>query len=101
MSAYLFASSGVALVVALFNAMLAGYVLAGAKGDTRKALFACGPAGVALFAAAWFILLLDPRAVAHVGAAAAWAALLSISGFAADSLIDLGPSRARRVLVRL
>lgn len=100
MSAYLLASSGVSMVVALFNALLAGYVLAGAKGEARKALFACGPAGVALFASAWFLLLLDPDAREHAGAAAAWAALLSVSGFAADALASLPPSAGRRVLVR-
>jgi signal transduction histidine kinase len=99
MSAYLFASSGVSLVVALFNALLGGYVLAGAKGDARKAFFVCGPAGVALFASAWFLLLLDPAARDHAGPAAAWAALLAVSGFAADAVASLPPSRGRRLLV--
>ena len=99
MSAYLFASSVVALIVALFNGLLAGYVLASAGGDRRKRFFAWGPAGVALFATGWFLVLLEPRLQAAVRLAVSLAALLSVSGFAADALADLGPSRARRRLL--
>jgi signal transduction histidine kinase len=99
MSSFLLASSVVALVVALFNALLAGYVLASGWGDARKRLFAVGPVGVTLFAFAWFVLLLDPDTREPVRASASFAALLSVSGFAADALLDLGPSRARRWVV--
>ncbi|PTL75237.1 ATP-binding protein [Vitiosangium sp. GDMCC 1.1324] len=102
MSAHLFASSVVALVVALFNGLLAGYVLASARGEPRKLFFACGPAGVALFAIGWFVVLLEPKAQPSVRVAVGLAALLSVSGFAADALRDLGPSPARtRLLVSL
>ncbi|MGZ3461346.1 MAG: hypothetical protein ACXU86_22885, partial [Archangium sp.] len=100
MSAHLFASSVVALIVALFNGLLAGYVLASAGGERRKLFFACGPAGVALFATGWFVVLLEPRARESVRVAVGLAALMSVSGFAADALADLGPSRARRRLSR-
>lgn len=100
MSAPLFASSVVALIVALFNGLLAGYVLASARGDRRKLLFACGPAGVALFAVAWFVLQLEEPIVRDsLRAAAALAALFAVSGFAADALVDLGPVPARRRLL--
>ncbi len=96
MSAYLFASSVVALIVALFNGLLAGYVLASARGDGRKLAFACGPAGVALFATAWFVVLLEPQARESVRVAVGLASLLSVSGFVVDALVDLGPTPTRR-----
>ena len=96
MSAYLFASSVVALIVALFNGLLAGYALALARGERRKLFFACGPAGVALFAMGWFVVLLEPRFQPSVRVAVGFAALLSVSGFAADALDDLGPVLSRR-----
>ncbi|MFY0565409.1 sensor histidine kinase [Archangium lansingense] len=96
MSAHLFASSVVALIVALFNGLLAGYVLASARGERRKLFFACGPTGVALFALGWFVVLLEPRARESVRVAVGLAALMSVSGFVADALVDLGPSRARQ-----
>jgi signal transduction histidine kinase len=98
MSSFTLASSVVALLVALFNALLAGYVLASGWSDGRKRLFTLGPVGVTLFALAWFVLLLDPSSREPLSTTASWAALLSISGFAWDALLDLGPSRARRVL---
>jgi signal transduction histidine kinase len=98
MSSFFLASSVVALLVALFNALLAGYVLASGWSDGRKRLFALGPVGVALFALAWFVLLLDPSTREPLRTTASWAALLSISGFAGDALMDLRPSRARRFL---
>jgi signal transduction histidine kinase len=99
MSAHLFASSVVALIVALFNGLLAGYALASARGDGRKLRFACGPAGVALFATAWFVVLVEPQARESVRVAVGLAALLSVSGFAADALADLGPGPTRRRLL--
>lgn len=99
MSAHLFASSVVALIVALFNGLLAGYVLASARGERRKLFFACGPTGVALFAAGWFVVLLEPRARESVRVAVGLAALMSVSGFVADALADLGPSRVRQRLL--
>jgi signal transduction histidine kinase len=99
MSAHLFASSVVALIVALFNGLLAGYVLASARDERRMLFFACGPAGVALFATGWFVLLLEPRAQPSVRIAVGLACLLSVSGFALDALADLGPGRARRLLL--
>src|SRR4051812_5201363 len=98
MSSFFLASSVVALLVALFNALLAGYVLASGWGDARKRLFAVGPVGVTLFAVSWFVLLLDPDTREPLSASASFAALLSVSGFAGDALLDLGPSRARRWL---
>ena len=62
MPSFFLASSVVALLVALFNALLAGYVLASGWSDGRKRLFALGPVGVTLFALSWFLLLLDPSA---------------------------------------
>jgi signal transduction histidine kinase len=99
MSAHLFASSVVALLVALFNGLLAGYVLASARGDRRKLFFACGPAGVALFASGWFIVLLEPLSRESVRVAVGLASVLSVSGFVADALGDLGPGQARRRLL--
>ena len=99
MSSFFLASSVIALLVALFNALLAGYVLAAGWSDGRKRLFALAPVGVTLFALGWFFLLLDPRTREPLRTAASWAALLSVSGFAVDALLDLGPSRARRWLV--
>jgi len=98
MSSFFLASSVVALLVALFNALLAGYVLASGWGDARKRLFAVGPVGVTLFALSWFVLLLDPDTRGALSTSASFAALLSVSGFAGDALLDLGPSRARRWL---
>ncbi len=99
MSSYFLASSVVALLVALFNALLAGYVLASGWRDGRKRLFVLGPLGVTIFALAWFVLLLDPSTREPVRLTASWAALLSVSGFAVDALLDLGPSRTRRWLL--
>ncbi|QRN94709.1 hypothetical protein JRI60_37170 [Archangium violaceum] len=99
MSAHLFASSVVALIVALFNGLLAGYVLAASRGDRRQLSFACGPAGVALFAIGWFVVLLEPQSRASVRVAVGFASLLSISSFVADALADLGPGPARRRLL--
>src|SRR5512140_577894 len=99
MSSFFLAASVVALLVALFNALLAGYVLASGWSDGRKRLFALGPVGVTLFAVSWFLLLLDLSAREPLRAAASWSALLSISGFAVEALWDLGPSRARRFLL--
>ncbi|HYH98220.1 sensor histidine kinase [Hyalangium sp.] len=98
MSSFFLASSVVALLVALFNALLVGYVLASGWSDGRKRLFALGPVGVALFALAWFVILLDANTREPLRATASFAALLSVSGFAWDALMDLGPSRARRFL---
>ena len=99
MSAHLFASSVVALLVALFNGLLAGYVLASVRGDRRKLFFACGPSGVALFATGWFIVLHEPGSRESVRVAVGLAAALSVSGFVADALVDLGPGRTRRHLL--
>lgn len=99
MPSFFLASSVVALLVALFNALLAGYVLASGWSDGRKRLFALGPVGVTLFALAWFLLLVEPSTRDPLRTTASWAALLSISGFAGDALLDLGPSRARRFLL--
>ena len=67
---------------------------AGAMGASASS--PCGPVGVTLFALGWFFLLLDPRAPASPCAPPPpGSALLSVSGFAADALLDLGPSRAR------
>jgi signal transduction histidine kinase len=99
MSAHLYASSVVALLLALFNGLLAGYAAASARGDRRRLLFVCGPAGVALFATAWFVMLLEPSSKDPVRGLAAVGALLSVSGFAADALVDLGPGRARRLVL--
>jgi signal transduction histidine kinase len=101
MSSYLLASSVVALVVALFNALLAGYVLASGRKDARTRLFALGPTGVTLFALAWFVILLDPTAREPGRQVVSWSALLSVVGFAADAVLDLGPSRTRRALLSL
>ncbi|WP_224240701.1 ATP-binding protein [Hyalangium gracile] len=99
MPPFFLASSVVALLVALFNALLAGYVLASGWSDGRKRLFALGPMGVTLFALAWFLLLVEPTTREPLRTTASWAALLSISGFIGDALLDLGPSRARRLLL--
>jgi signal transduction histidine kinase len=101
MSSYTLASSVVALVVALFNALLAGYVLASGRKDARTRLFAVGPTGVTLFALAWFVILLDPTAREPGRQVASWSALLSVVGFVADAVLDLGPSRTRRALLSL
>jgi signal transduction histidine kinase len=101
MSSFFLASSVVALLVALFNALLAGYVLASGWREGRKRLYALGPVGVTLFALAWFLLLLNPSTREPLRATTSWAALLSISGFAVDALWDVGPSRARRWLLVL
>lgn len=99
MSSFFLASSVVALLVALFNALLAGYVLASGWRDGRKRLFVLGPMGVTLFALSWFLLLLDLSTREPLRAAASWSVLLSVSGFAVDALWDLGPSRERRFLL--
>jgi signal transduction histidine kinase len=96
MSAFFLASSVVALLVALFNALLAGYVLASGWSDGRKRLFVLAPVGVTIFALTWFVIILDPSTRDTLRVTASWAALLSISGFTADALLDMGPSRARR-----
>ncbi len=101
MSSYLLASSVVALVVALFNALLAGYVLASGRKDGRTRLFALGPVGVTLFALAWFVILLDPTTREPGRKVASWAAVLSVMGFVADAVLDLGPNRTRRALLSL
>ncbi|HLL85348.1 MAG TPA: hypothetical protein VK420_21940, partial [Longimicrobium sp.] len=100
MSAHLFASSVVALLVALFNGLLAGYAAASARADRRRLLFVCGPAGVAIFATAWFVMLLDPLVKEPARGIASFGALLAVSGFTVDSLLELGPTRARRLLLR-
>lgn len=99
MSALLFASSVVALLVALFNGLLAGYVLTSARGERRKLFFACAPAGVALFATGWFLVLLEPASRESVRVAVGLAAVLSVAGFVADALVDLGPGQTRRRLL--
>ncbi|HLL06769.1 MAG TPA: ATP-binding protein [Myxococcaceae bacterium] len=101
MSSYLLASSVVALVVALFNALLAGYVLASGRKDTRTRLFALGPTGVTLFALAWFVMLLEPTLRETGRQVASWAALLATVGFISDAVLDLGPRHARRALLSL
>src|SRR5689334_16746867 len=99
MSEHLSASPVVALVVALVNGLLAGYVLTSSPRAPRTLRFSLGPAGVALFALGWFISLLEPESRPSVRFLAAIAALLSLSGFCADALMDLGPSRRRSALV--
>src|SRR3954451_21673802 len=101
MPPFFLASSVVALLVALFNALLAGYVLASGWSDGRKRLFVLGPMGVTLFAISWFLLLLDLSTREPLRATASWSALVSISGFAVDALWDLGPGRSRRLLLWL
>ena len=72
MPAHLFASSVVALIVALFNGAAGGLRLRLRPRRGTQALFACGPAGVALFAIAWFATLLaPPRVPGPIRAAAA------------------------------
>lgn len=83
------------LLIALFNVLVAGYALATGRSDRSRLLFAIGPAGVGLWALAWFISQFEvtlsnmTRTLGTVGGA------ISIVGFALDSFLALTHRRAR------
>ena len=99
MSPSLISSSVAALVVALFNLLLAGYGLAEARSDRSKLLFAAGPLGAGAFAFAWFISLLDPDSFEAMRTVSGWGALLSVTAFTADAVRELPQLRRRALLL--
>ena len=86
------------LLVALFNLLVAGYAMAAARGDRSRLAFAFGPAGVGIWAVAWFVSLFDPGSLQAMRLVGTIGGLVAISGFAADALRELSWARIGWVL---
>jgi len=91
-----FASSVVALLVALFNALLAGHALAGEQ-RREGLLFALSPVGVALFALGWFLAAVHPAAVWPMRVLAGVGGAVAASGVTLDALRLAGGNVRRRM----
>jgi signal transduction histidine kinase len=97
LSAEFIASSVVPLLVALFNLLVAGYALAAGLKERSKLGFAAGPAGVGLWALAWFISVFEVQPAVSAQVLGTIGGVLAMSGFAIDSLAGLDARTARRI----
>lgn len=86
------------LLVALFNLLVAGYVLASARAPRTRVLFAAGPAGVGLWAVAWFVSVFNDQTLDAMRQLGSIGGLLAIGGFAADALQHLPRPKAGWIL---
>jgi signal transduction histidine kinase len=95
-------SAVVPLVVALLNLLVAGYALTAglraAEGRARTVAFAAGPAGVGVWALAWFVATFDPAALDGARLAGWLGAVLGVLGLLVDALAGhrSSPPRAAR-----
>jgi signal transduction histidine kinase len=96
MSAPVLASVVVALLVALFNLLVAGHALVTVRGVRGKLAVFLASSGIGVVAVTWFISLMavDPWPAMRV--VEGWAGLLSVTGFLLDAVGDLEGSRRRR-----
>lgn len=88
------------LCVAFLNLLIAGHSLAGSNRDRTRLAFGAAPAGVGIWAVAWFISVLDvtgPFAMQLVGS---FGGVIAMLGFALDGLGAVG-QRPRRALLGL
>lgn len=92
----LIASAVIPLLVALLNLLVAGYALTAGFRERRKLAFAAGPAGVGLWALAWFVSVFNPSTLGPMRVLGAAGGLLAMSGYTVDALLDLDRRRARR-----
>lgn len=94
-------SAIVALVVALLNLLVAGYTVTTARErslrDPSRVAFAAGPAGVGVWALAWFVSLFDEASLDGARALGTAGGLVAITGFAVDALLSLDRRRALRI----
>src|SRR5688500_16669169 len=81
-TAELVASAVVPLLVARLNLLAAGYALTAGLRDRRKLAFAAGPAGVGLWALAWFISVFNPESIRDMRMVGTVGGLIAMSGFA-------------------
>lgn len=97
------ANAVVPLLVALFNLLAGGYALAAGREDRSRLGFALGPIGVGLWALAWFLSLFNPSALPTYQSLGSVAGLISVSGFAADTLrtVSERPRGRRRLAFTL
>lgn len=93
------ASAVLPLLVALFNLLAAGYAIGAAGGQRSRMVFAAGPAGVGLWAVAWFVSVFNPAVIESMRTLGAAGGLLAISGFAVDALVLLKRRTAALSLV--
>ncbi len=91
-------SAALPLVVALFNLLVAGHVLGVGVPARTRLVFGVGPAGVGLWAVAWFVSLLAPPAIDAMRVLGGIGGALAIGGFAVDALGHVDP-RVRRGVV--
>jgi signal transduction histidine kinase len=96
-TAELIASAVIPLLVALLNLLVAGYALTAGLRDRRKLAFAAGPAGVGMWALAWFISVFNPESLEDMRMLGTAGGSIAMSGFALDVLLEL----PRRIAVRL
>ncbi len=82
------------LLVALFNLLVAGYALAAEPTPRTRMVFAAGPAGVGLWAVAWFVSVFNDQTLDAMRILGSIGGLLAIGGFAADGLLGLTRRRA-------
>ncbi|MBK6685774.1 MAG: hypothetical protein IPG45_14985 [Deltaproteobacteria bacterium] len=86
MSAEMWASAVVPLLVGLFNLLVAGYALAAGAKDRSLLAFALGPAGVGLWALAWFVFVFERETSSEMRVLGALGGALAMSGYAVDAV---------------
>lgn len=92
------ASAVIPLLVAFLNSLVAGYALTAGFRERRNVAFAAGPAGVGLWALAWFVSVFNPATLEAMRVLGTTGGLIAMSGFAADALSELDRRRARRLV---
>lgn len=88
-------SAVIPLLVAFFNLLIAGHSLAGARKNPGWLAFGVGPAGVGIWALAWFLSVLEATAVGTMQAVGSVGGVLAVAGFAYDGARAVRGRRAR------
>ncbi len=93
MSWELIASAVTPLVVAALNLLVAGYALTVGLRERGRRFFFLGPAGVGVWALAWFVSVFNPDALDTMQVVGTVGGICAAAGFALDALADLAPRR--------
>lgn len=96
MSLEFIASAVIPLVVATLNLLVAGHALAVGLRRSERLLFAAAPAGVGIWALAWFVSVFNPESIAAMSLLGLGGMLVATLGLAADAASDV-PGRDRGI----
>lgn len=93
MSWELIASAVIPLVVAALNLLVAGYALTTGLEEHGRRFFFLGPAGVGVWALAWFVSVFNPDALDTMQVVGTAGGICAAGGFLLDKLADLDGRR--------